>query len=942
MDLTIASIDEGLCGLAARLECARGDVERTVLSLLGRCGVDEAFFRRTGIFLPPGADNYLRPDNPRLLELRESYAAFQGAQTNYLWRRDYVVSEVPLLGFRDDSAFVWQRRENTPVNYLLTAQYLLGGPHASLFRTLTDDALFGCFTVPVGDGLEVSRDRLDSVCEIAFLDSVLSLSSGSRRTILDIGAGYGRLGHRLSEAFPNVGVFCTDAIPESTFLTEYYLGFRGVAPRARAVPLPNLEQTLCQTRPDAAVNVHSFSECTLESISWWLDLLRRHCVPYLLVVPNAERHGGTELLSLEPGGVRLEFLSLIESRGYRRVACAPKYENTEVQRYGGVSPTWHHLFKLDRQVTVAQPPRAGTRGLDGPSEKTRFMPEQVMWIGPDFGFVPATGRSFTYPGAKMIHEAIAGRRHFATLDEIAIGLIGATNLRSLAEDGSPARAPAGGWGTVIRMAARWQVRMYRRNPEFRTIRAALAELSAAGALVSDVDLIGGCGVATAPDARSPITVVALDGSYPEHDLLARAVSVVAAQFKRFERSPRLIRVDDSAPISSEHSDTRGLASQPGHIPLQIRGRREKRVLAGRLESIGVPSAQVTFGLFGDPRIPGTGGSRNAALLWAAGQCVLFNPERAFWPARSSNRRTDLILTEVAYRDPAGRRAAVADDSVDVLSVHEKFLGRSVSEMLRPSDSLPVDFTWAGPHVVDSLRRRAGTVRATMADAVTETRHGPTMTYGPPWPVVFHEARVSADSFALDARMIVPPFLPCGSDSSRLFFLLLLACQRDSYLVQLPSAHPVKRRPADGVYGLPQSIALTDLIESALSLMPPILSLDAPGRLKEIGQFFCDVAAWRQVELEERLLLGLLQRIGMEIIREESAMYDASATRDRVDTWKRAARDVSRTGLRCDELAFDSHAARVEALRELLWGYGQLLESWPRMFEYCKSREGQSS
>jgi len=145
-----------------------------------------------------------------------------------------------------------------------------------------------------------------------------------------------------------------------------------------------------------------------------------------------------------------------------------------------------------------------------------------------------------------------------------------------------------------------------------------------------------------------------------------------------------------------------------------------------------------------------------------------------------------------------------------------------------------------------------------------------------------------------------------------------------------------------VYGLPQSIALTDLIESALSLMPPILSLDAPGRLKEIGQFFCDVAAWRQVELEERLLLGLLQRIGMEIIREESAMYDASATRDRVDTWKRAARDVSRTGLRCDELAFDSHAARVEALRELLWGYGQLLESWPRMFEYCKSREGQSS
>ena len=52
--------------------------------------------------------------------------------------------------------------------------------------------------------------------------------------MLDIGAGYGRLAHRMSAAFPQLEDYCcVDAVPESTFLSEYYLRHRGCTPPAR-------------------------------------------------------------------------------------------------------------------------------------------------------------------------------------------------------------------------------------------------------------------------------------------------------------------------------------------------------------------------------------------------------------------------------------------------------------------------------------------------------------------------------------------------------------------------------------------------------------------------------------------------------------------------------------------------------------------------------------
>ena len=63
--------------------------------------------------------------------------------------------------------------------------------------------------------------------------------------ILDIGAGYGRLAHRMVSAFPNIQTyFCTDAVAISTFISEYYIRFRKLENNTKIIPLDDIESTL--------------------------------------------------------------------------------------------------------------------------------------------------------------------------------------------------------------------------------------------------------------------------------------------------------------------------------------------------------------------------------------------------------------------------------------------------------------------------------------------------------------------------------------------------------------------------------------------------------------------------------------------------------------------------------------------------------------------------
>jgi hypothetical protein len=282
---------------------------------------------------------YLRVDNPRLAELRERYFTHPAASHSQ-WNERDLLNELDLQAFRRDNFYVWQTRGAKPETYLITAYHVRDRDALGLFGLLAEDGLFGAVTVPFEDGYLVSRDLLDSVNELNAMARWLGFGLGSAVSVLDIGAGYGRLAHRMVTALPHATIVSIDAVPVSTFLCEFYLDFRGIGQRARVVTLDEADEQLAGQEFDFATNIHSFSECPVSSIEWWLACLDRVRVKSLLIVPNEGEH----LLSKEASGERIDFLPLLERHGWRQVRCEPVYSSDVARRFALFPGSVFHFF----------------------------------------------------------------------------------------------------------------------------------------------------------------------------------------------------------------------------------------------------------------------------------------------------------------------------------------------------------------------------------------------------------------------------------------------------------------------------------------------------------------------------------------------------------------------------------------------------------------------
>jgi hypothetical protein len=282
--------------------------------------------------LPVEAAEYLREGNQRLVDLRRQYDLLEWPVcTHSRWKGEVVSQWLNLQYFRGDNIYVWNYRsdddEVTRLRFFVFLRYVVEQDSRGLLTSLGEDGAFGCWKYEFPGYPPCSRDLLDSVNELLFLDRSLSIFGATSLRILDIGAGYGRLAYRSSQALPGLLSYCcVDAVPESTFISEYYLGSRGVSPPARVIEL-NRVVDLEPGEFDLAINVHSFSECPLSAIEWWMELLSRLQVPHLFVVPN-ESNG---FLSLEVDGSRLDYLSVIQSYGYQLAIDEPVFDDPAVR-----------------------------------------------------------------------------------------------------------------------------------------------------------------------------------------------------------------------------------------------------------------------------------------------------------------------------------------------------------------------------------------------------------------------------------------------------------------------------------------------------------------------------------------------------------------------------------------------------------------------------------
>lgn len=329
-----ARIDRWLAARGWRVKRLRGEEK---FYLMGSYNPD--------IPLPDGALEALGGQPEGLRRLREAYASLDVPVTRpSMWDAKQLATDLALPWFRGDNVYVWQFRQlrsEAKIRHYLSLLAIRANDHLRLFDKLDEDGLFGCWLFNYVNHPRISRDLLDSINEINFLDQHTGLSKQPGLRVLDIGAGYGRLAYRMCSALENVAVYdCVDAIPESTFLCDYYLRFRGVE-KARAVPLHQLDEQL-HDRYDIALNIHSFSECPRAATRWWLQKIAQREIPWLLIVPNTP----TELLSAEADGATLDFRADVEAAGYRLHLMQPVYPDDELRELIGVQDHFL-LFKRE-------------------------------------------------------------------------------------------------------------------------------------------------------------------------------------------------------------------------------------------------------------------------------------------------------------------------------------------------------------------------------------------------------------------------------------------------------------------------------------------------------------------------------------------------------------------------------------------------------------------
>jgi 2-polyprenyl-3-methyl-5-hydroxy-6-metoxy-1,4-benzoquinol methylase len=243
-----------------------------------------------------------------------------------------TILDVDLTDVRADNAYVYQNRHSGAVKYLVSAQWVQSADRHGLLAVLDEDGAFGAVCIRLGGRLW-SRDLMDSALEIGFLLDNLPTGHLDDATVLDIGAGYGRLAHRLVTAVDGVRVLCADGVAHSTVLSRAYTEHRGLGERVRVLTLDEVDHL--DEHIDLVTNIHSFSEMPLSAVRWWLDRVAEHQVEYLFVVPN--RLGP----ALNDG---TDMMSLLDERGYDLAVQRPKYDDPLVAKHA-LAPAHYYLFQ---------------------------------------------------------------------------------------------------------------------------------------------------------------------------------------------------------------------------------------------------------------------------------------------------------------------------------------------------------------------------------------------------------------------------------------------------------------------------------------------------------------------------------------------------------------------------------------------------------------------
>lgn len=169
---------------------------------------------------------------------------------------------------------IYVTQDFSPQQYELAAEYVAREcPVIVAGKTLGQE--YGASIINTKAQGPLTRMWLDSMCETNFIARHLALND---LDILDIGAGYGRLAAAMSPLVKSYT--CTDAVPISIFVCEYF-----TMKHAPAVQVMTPEQVVSGVKKfNLAINVHSWNECSIESVLEWLEIIKMLKIGHLFIV----------------------------------------------------------------------------------------------------------------------------------------------------------------------------------------------------------------------------------------------------------------------------------------------------------------------------------------------------------------------------------------------------------------------------------------------------------------------------------------------------------------------------------------------------------------------------------------------------------------------------------------------------------------------------------
>jgi hypothetical protein len=523
------------------------------------------------------------------------------------------------------------------------------------------------------------------------------------------------------------------------------------------------------------------------------------------------------------------------------------------------------------------------------------------------------------------------------------------------------------------------------------VKSALQELVSRGFLVSKSTFLASLHEETGTPVAPPRVTSVLIPTRDRLPQLQRCLASLIETSRRHDRHPDYVVVDDSR--------QKGQAEQLGEILAQFAaggsrvsraGREEKTKFAGELvrvaRSDGLPRDVVAFALSGDEGHPQTyGASRNAILLASPGElCVMVDDDIVCQSAVPDHATTDLVLEPLKdptichfHKDRKHLAESVRIVDVDILSSHEKLLGRSIAGCLAtlgPKSAFDVDHLT--PQSVHFFASAPRTVRATMSgswgDSGMDTPQIVLALTGPARDALmrsrehYGQAKECREVFrsvpcytisdapmfvtmnaGVDNRSLLPPFLPAGRHEDGVFAMTLRACDDDACIGHIPLAvfhSPMEQRRHE--QGLAPAAA-PRLAEIILTVMGTFSASPAHSgvaeRLSRLGKSFVEIGALKIADFRECVETSWMAAASRRIAQLEGLLDQYRAQpdywADDVLAFIDKLADVAVRGSTAaprELLGEQSTEQAMETCRRLVRRYGELLQWWPCIWNAART------